>query len=155
VDKNDLIIVTPWYLGISFERYYRGHAPWVTIPPIEFHTFHRFDLVKRRMLMPDQNEVVRPVIDKSRATLKSGHRVWAVGLGSLLPPGLNVPAPPPAPGPATGWLQDPYNMEWSAMTLASLQACARHPEVVSIGLHDPVSRLEDIPVMVFDGWVGP
>ena len=33
VAKEDFVIVTPWYYGISFERYYRGPGDWVTVPP--------------------------------------------------------------------------------------------------------------------------
>src|SRR5437899_633264 len=44
--KDDLIVVTPWYMGITFERYYRGAAPWKTVPPLESHSFHRYDLIK-------------------------------------------------------------------------------------------------------------
>src|SRR5262249_35515243 len=46
---GDLIVVSPWHYGVSFQRYYHGSAQWMTIPPLEDHTIHRYDLVKQRM----------------------------------------------------------------------------------------------------------
>src|SRR6185295_17447396 len=40
----DLVVVTPWYYGVSFNRYYRGPAPWSTLPPLEDKSLHRPDL---------------------------------------------------------------------------------------------------------------
>ncbi len=32
-ELRDLIVVQPWYCGVTFCRYYRGTTPWVTLPP--------------------------------------------------------------------------------------------------------------------------
>jgi hypothetical protein len=37
---HDLIVVNPWTYGVTFNWYYRGIAPWVTVPRIEDHRIH-------------------------------------------------------------------------------------------------------------------
>ena len=46
---GDLIIVNPWFLGVSFNRYYRGVAPWVTVPVLSDRRIHRYDLMREKM----------------------------------------------------------------------------------------------------------
>ncbi len=46
---DDFIIVTPWYCGITFDRYYKGPASWDTLPPLKDHSIHRYDLVREKM----------------------------------------------------------------------------------------------------------
>jgi hypothetical protein len=58
---GDLVIVTPWQLGIPFQRYYCGTAPWMTIPSIADHRVHRYDLMKAKMISQD------PIDDLGRA----------------------------------------------------------------------------------------
>jgi hypothetical protein len=111
---DDLIIVTPWSYGISFERYFKGSTPWTTLPPLADHSAHRFDLVKVQM---EDTNAIRPVLDRAAATLLAGHRVWVVGWMS--PPASNSPPPVPLPLPPlkfTGWLDSPYSMAWAAQT---------------------------------------
>ncbi|HTL31227.1 MAG TPA: hypothetical protein VL282_18490, partial [Tepidisphaeraceae bacterium] len=50
---DDLIIVRPWYTGVSFERYYHGKTPWMTLPDFPSHRYHRYDIVKQMMRDPD------------------------------------------------------------------------------------------------------
>jgi hypothetical protein len=45
---GDLIIVYPWYYGITFARYYHGGLPWETLPPLGDYRFHRYDLLKTK-----------------------------------------------------------------------------------------------------------
>jgi len=46
--STDLIVVAPWQFGVTFQRYYRGPASWVTIPSIADHQVHRYDLIKSK-----------------------------------------------------------------------------------------------------------
>ncbi|MGD0744016.1 MAG: hypothetical protein ABSA45_02580 [Verrucomicrobiota bacterium] len=111
---DDLIIVTPWSYGISFERYFKGSTPWTTLPPLADHSAHRFDLVKAQM---EDTNAIQPVLDRAAATLRAGRRVWVVGWMS--PPVSNSPPPVPLPPPPlkfTGWLDSPYSMSWAAQT---------------------------------------
>ena len=53
---NDLILVYPWYCGITFNRYYHGAAPWTTLPALSDPRIHRYDLLKEKLAArrPDQ-----------------------------------------------------------------------------------------------------
>src|SRR5438132_3088763 len=73
VAATDYVIVHPWHCGTTFKRYYKGAAPWTTLPPLEDHTVHRYDLLKAKMQTKDP---IAPVIDRITSTLQSGNRVW-------------------------------------------------------------------------------
>lgn len=82
---KDYVLVTPWYLGISFNRYYHGAAAWDTVPPLADHSKHRFDLIPKSEA--EKSRAMQPVLDRIAATLQSGHRVWVAGWMSVPPPG--------------------------------------------------------------------
>jgi len=147
--KGDLIIVTPWYDGISFDRYYRGPAAWLTVPPIEFHKFHRYDLVKAQMILPDQNQPVAPILRKIDATLTADHRVWVAGRMGSTRPGEVPPTFRPAPGDRPGWDDEAYTWAWSAKIAVHLRASASRVEDIPITAPGPVNPLENIPLRVF------
>src|SRR5439155_908791 len=48
-DGRDLIVVSPWFYAVAFQRYYGGSAPWTSVPPLADHRIHRYDLVKKEM----------------------------------------------------------------------------------------------------------
>lgn len=143
---EDLILVHPWYYGVSFHRYFTGKTPWMTLPDLADHRFHRYDLLKDKMQMENP---VQPVFDKIASTLRSGHRVWIVGqlpFTKWPPPGLG-----PAPNKISGWLDDPYSQAWGA-TAGYLIVChAEQAKDVPIP-SSYVSRFEDLPVMMVMGW---
>jgi hypothetical protein len=149
--KEDLVVVDPFYLGISFRRYYHGPAPWLTLPPIQAHEVYRIDLIKSAMLRADQDQVTKPVRDRIAATLASGHRVWWVGWGwyplvTEAPPSL-----PPAPSPATGWSSVPYQGAWSQQVSAFLLTHAKSIEDVPVQSDRPVNPFENVLLAVFGG----
>src|SRR5207244_301679 len=49
VAPNDYVIVHAFYCGVTFKRYYKGAAPWTTLPPLEDYTLQRFDLFQAKM----------------------------------------------------------------------------------------------------------
>ena len=51
---GDLVLVHQWYNGVTFNRYYHGPARWMTVPPIGYYRFHRYDIVKQQMMLSDQ-----------------------------------------------------------------------------------------------------
>jgi hypothetical protein len=107
---GDLIIVHPWFNGITFARYYRGIAPWTTLPPLADYRFHRYDLLKSKLQMTD---AIASVLEQTKAVLQSGHCVWFVGQIPRLP--RDTPPPhvlPPAPYGLRGWSDDPYTVSW-------------------------------------------
>ncbi len=84
ISPPDYVVVTPWYLGISFERYYHGAAAWDTLPPVADHSTHRFDLAQTALA---DHRTSQAVLDRIATTLQAGHRVWIVGWMSVPAPG--------------------------------------------------------------------
>lgn len=146
---GDLILVTPWYYGVSFHRYYKGSAEWVTLPPLEDLRIHRYDLLKAAMARPNP---IDPVLERMAETLKSGHRLWLVG---VLPDPRTVEEPaalPPAPNAASGWYCGPYLITWAQQASYLLKSHALQAEVRPTGAGRPVNPYENIPVVVVSGW---
>ena len=72
---RDLIVVYPWHLGVSFNRYYRGAAAWQTLPPLPDHSVQRYDEAQEAI----RDTPERSVVDGALAALHRGGRVWYVG----------------------------------------------------------------------------
>jgi hypothetical protein len=85
--KEDLVLVHPWFCGVTFNRYYTGGAEWLTLPPLTDHRLQRLDLFKEQMQL---EAPIQTVLEKVEATLRAGHIVWLVGYY----PFSNPPAPP-------------------------------------------------------------
>lgn len=146
---RDLVVVVPWYYGISFDRYYHGAARRLTLPVIEDHGIHRYDLLKASLAAP------HPLDDLLQAvatTLRSGGRVWLVGAARWPPPGTTAPPRPPAPRSPAGWHDFPYIVDWSNQLGRFLQQHARTATPVAAGESGPVSDLETMPLAVLQGW---
>jgi MFS family permease len=149
VEPGDLVLVNPWYDGISFARYYRARVPWLTLPEITDHRFHRYDLLKSRLAAP---RAIDDVMEAVGASLATGHRVWVVGGLHFMRSGRPVPALPPAPGTHWGWFDVPYEVVWSRQAGAFLQAHARQVGEVQVPVTGPVSDYEHLKLLVFSGW---
>ncbi|MGB5216994.1 MAG: hypothetical protein WBN66_01725 [Smithella sp.] len=52
-DKNDLIVIRPFYYGITFNRYYSGNTLWITIPEVYDLRTPRQDIIKSIMTKND------------------------------------------------------------------------------------------------------
>ncbi len=127
VSPQDYVVVTPWYLGISFDRYYQGAAAWDTLPPVADHSTYRFDLV------PVANETARasqPVLDHIAHTLQAGHRVWIVGW-------MRVPAPGRRAASETGRFIAEHSQSF---------------EAVDLKIKGPTSDYEDESLLRATGW---
>ena len=149
---GDLILVNQWYVGITFNRYYRGPVRWMTLPPMEDLTVHRYDLLKLRMTSA---EPLAPLYGAIQGALESRHRVWLVG-GLLFPPaGYVPPVLPPAPGLPTGWSDGPYTIGWALQTGHFVQTHAERLAVVKIPVDRPVNGLENMGLLVVEGWRRP
>lgn len=149
---GDAIIVNPWFLGISFNRYYRGDVPWITIPPIQDVRIHRYDLVKEQMR---NGETMTPVYSAMRAALESGHRVRLVGGAQFLPPEQTPAILPPAPGAPSGWRTGPYYRAWSRGVGRFVETHALHLGVAPVKAGQPVWGAEGAILMAADGWRAP
>ena len=149
--KEDLVVVDPFFLASAFGRYYRGRAPWQTVPPIQAHEVYRLDLIKAEMMVADQMQVTQAVRDRIGETLARGHRVWWVGWGWFAPTSEAPPLLPPAPNPATGWNSGPYLETWSQRVIAFLLTHAKRMEDVPIESDRRVNSSEDVSLVVFGG----
>ena len=150
--KGDVVIVTPWYHGVSFSRYYRGSAEWMTLPPVGFSRFHRYDLFKQSMMSPDQVEPVRIAIEKANVALRDGHRVFVIGWFGYPPPEKPSATLAPAPLPELGWPSDLYATEWSRLVMRSIQQHAGQVEPLRAEVSTRISPFEEVSFIVASGW---
>lgn len=72
---EDLIFIFPWQNGISFQRYYRGPVRWQTVPPLDFHRWHRYDRFKA--VIADSSGLAT-FLGQVEKQLQAGGRVWIV-----------------------------------------------------------------------------
>lgn len=147
--EGDAIIVYPPYYGVGFQRYYKGAARWMTLPPMEETRIHRYDLVKSAMT---RSNAIDPVLDAMSQALASGHRVWLVG--GLPAPDMSKPPPslPPAPAAPSGWYCGPYLIAWGQQASHLLNARAQRGDPVPALGKSPINPYENVPVMVVSGW---
>ena len=148
-DRHDLIIVNPWYVGITFGRYYGGPTPWTTIPPMSDITTHRYDLLKTQLMAPAPLGPMHAEIVK---TLRAGHRVWVVGSHDFVEKGAAPPTLPPAPNGPWGWKDGPYRMVWSLQTGHLLQNSALYWKILTPPADRPVMMVEFARVIAIEGW---
>jgi hypothetical protein len=89
---DDFVMVAPPAVGVTFNYYYDGLAPWSTAPPISELRVFRLDL----MLEIADIEPVTPALrERARRTIEDGGTLWWMGYNY---PSLEVllPDPPPA-----------------------------------------------------------
>jgi len=147
---SDLIIVYPWYNGVTFGRYYHGKTPWTTLPELADYRFHRYDLLKEKLRA---TAPIKPVLDRVSATLASGHRIWIVGdLPKPQPGETEAPDLPPAPNSPYGWFDAPYSIVWGLQLNQLLIASARDIEPVPLPKSNCVSSYEDLSLAVAASW---
>ena len=150
---NDLILVYPWFFGVTFNRYYAGATPWTTLPALVDLRVHRYDLLKERLAA---TAPIKPVLDQIARTLASGNRLWIVGdlpapeAGETAPPGL-----PPAPEGPQGWFDVPYSYVWGRQAEHFIAAHGGRTEPVSTGSGDSVNLYEKASLAVVSGWAFP
>jgi hypothetical protein len=147
---EDYLVVSPWFCGISFARYYSGPTLWTTLPPLEDHRFHRFDLVSAKLGRPD---AIQPVVDRAAAALKSGHRVWVVGWVGVPPPGQTPPPNlPPPPLKKWGWSQAPYTINWNDQLAAFLENHSQDFHFATLPACGDVNANENLQLTCAVGW---
>ncbi len=148
-DKDDYIVLNPFYLGLPFNRYYHGTTPWTTLPEIAEHRIHRYDLFMQKMT--EQQPVC--VLRKIQETLLSGHRVWLVISAELmpLPPGQSPVVLPPAPNSRYGWNEGCYQASWTQQLAAAIRP-ARSLQVTPVPSDRPVSPFKGATILEVSGW---
>ncbi len=142
---NDLIVVNNWYCGVTFQRYYHGTTPWLTVPPLRDLTIHRYDLIKAEM---QKTNAIDPVLAKIEATLRAGNRVWLLGRVPL--EGNPPPVIQAAPHNPWGWLVFPYTQVWAAEFgyFLTQHATGAQPGPVMTG----INPLENVELASISGW---
>ena len=150
---GDLIVVQLAWEGITFNRYYRGQAQWLSVPPIDTYEVHRIDLVMAEMNQP---EAMTPLLAAITNTLTSGHQVWLVGSIPITrsedaPPGP-TPLPPPPSEMPTGWWPGSYLHWWNQQVATLLLDHAQEEKAETIAAPGPVSHFEDALVVRFTGY---
>jgi hypothetical protein len=150
---GDLIVVQEAWEGITFNRYYRGQAQWLSVPPIDSHEVHRIDLVMAEMNQP---EAMTPVLRAITNTLTSGHHVWLVGSIPIArskdaPPGPTPLPPPPSEMPTRWWLGS-YLYWWNQQVTTLVLDHAQQEKAETIAAPGPVNHFEDVSVVRFTGY---
>ncbi len=150
---SDLIVIQNAWEGITFNRYYRGKAQWLSVPPIDSHEVHRNDLVMAKMNQP---EAMTPVLHAIANTLAGGHNVWLVGSIPIarwkdLPPGP-TPLPPPPSEMPTGWWFGSYLEWWNQQVITLLLDHAQLGKSEAFDAPLPVNHFEDVSVLRFTGY---
>jgi hypothetical protein len=148
---GDLIVVSPWFMGVSFDRYYHGAARWTSIPPLSDYKNHRYDLFREQMLA---KEPLAPLLGDIGRTLERRGRVWFVGGLYFLPAGQTPRPLPPPPAPGSAWFDSPYIVNWSEQTADFVRRHARRWYLVEIKADGPVSPTERPTLMMVEGWAG-
>jgi hypothetical protein len=147
-EKGDVIIVTPWYVGISFDRYYHGAAEWFTIPPMSSHKVHRWDQLKDAMSSAD---AMTPVLKRIETALQSGHRVWLVGSVIVPPEGQKPPVIEPAISARWGFREAPFYRVWGTQVGYVMQRDGLSRHTILMPPVGRVSHYEGLPLGMVEG----
>ena len=144
---NDLIVVNDGQIGISFNRYYHGTNRWVTVPEIDDHRIHRYDLLQKKMMEFFPLDDVKKDI---ATTLKAGNRVWIVGtIGESLKNAETMIAP--APDPEYGWQLPYYINAWSRDLGTFIRRHVNRGQLI-VRKEKSVSRWENLQLRACEGW---
>lgn len=73
---KDLIVVSPWENGVSFDYHFKGSTPWMTLPPLAENSVHRYDLYVEAL---NNRYLSRELANRLSDVHSSGGRVWYVG----------------------------------------------------------------------------
>lgn len=147
--KEDLIVVHPWFCGVTFQRYYTGGAEWLTLPPLADHRLQRLDSFKEQMQL---EAPIQPVLEKVEATLRNGHTVWLVGHYPFSQPPRPPPRMPRAGEGPSGWNEAPYMTAYGMELAYFLQAHAGGSTPLNVEIKQAVNPFENFPVRAVTGW---
>src|SRR5207237_7834622 len=146
--SEDVIVVTSFLYGVSFQRYYHGEASWQTVPQVADFSLHRWDLLKAAMAQPDP---VPDLLSRAETVLRNGHKLFLVG--KLGPPPPEQPEPlPPAPQSEFGWQMEPYVQHWKAELTYWIEHHAIHGTELPVDDSHLVNPLERLGAFEVSGW---
>lgn len=147
---GDFVIVSPWYLGVAFKRYYGGSAAWETLPELEDYLFLEYQALQDKMMAPDP---IAGLLDTVDRTLRSGFAVWFVGRWVDQRPG-HAPTylEPSLDGGRTGSTEQDYLESWFQQLAVHLGNHARMGEVVRVNTGRASPLWEKAQLYHFNGW---
>jgi hypothetical protein len=147
---GDLIVVSPWYFGLSLRRYL-DETNWTSVPPLADFRFHRYDLLKERMVSAHP---IAGLEDQIRQTLRGGHALWVAGM-------FRAPSngPPQVYSPYRGGLKmadAKYCDSWVCQITDMIRTnkCDVSPVPIKVPDGTPVNPVEDVSLRVIRGWHG-
>jgi hypothetical protein len=146
---NDFIVVTNWYMGASFARYYTGSTPWSTAPGLDHQRYQDGMSFLKAM---HTREAMKPVLEQIGRALASGNRVWLVGSVVPCAPG-EVPGDAPAnSGNAAQSVVGRYADLWQQHVYYYLKTHAGHVDSIAVPSEDPITSFEMMPLCLVQGW---
>lgn len=147
---GDVILVFPWYYGVSLQRHFDA-SRWSTVPPLSEVRIHRLDLVKKAMMTENP---IRPLLDQMRDALRSGRRVWFVGDFPAPPAGGNPGAELPPYREGMKVTEDAYFSSWvfEITALAQKHGLKGDPVAIPVPGGQAVNPLENVSVVMVQGW---
>jgi hypothetical protein len=148
--SDDLVIVTSFLYGISFQRYYHGQAPWLAVPQLSDFSLHRWDLLKQALAGPDP---MPDLLARAEKVLRDGHKIFLVGKLGPAPP-EQPQSFPPAPQTEFGWQMEPYLAQWKSELTFWIEHHAVHGNDLSIQDAQPINPLERLGLFEVSGWRG-
>jgi len=151
---GDLVVVCPWYVGLSFDRYYRGEAPSMNFPDVERErkAHGGYQEIKQKMA---QDDPIRAELKRIEETLRAGGRIWLVGRLDFLPQGARPLRLPPAPHPDLGWSEAAYETSWSQQAAFLLQTRGATIRQIPVPVTVRVNPYENLPLFLIEGWREP
>ncbi|SFJ25496.1 hypothetical protein [Planctomicrobium piriforme] len=148
---GDLVIVEPWFQGISYKRYQPGICEWMIVPPIGPLEHHRYDLMKQAM---QSAAPLAPVLSKIETTLRSGNRVWHLSALHFREEPEPVPLLP-ACGPVASHVEHgDYIINWHRHLVRFLQEHAISIVDVPVLSPQPIDAREEWRGTRIEGWKG-
>ncbi len=149
-NKDDFIIVNPWFCGITFKQYYRGDTGWTTVPPIKDLSIHRYDLFKEQMML---SEPLNPILSAIEKTLKRGNSVWFVDNLNFLSQNNDLSKLPLIPKSKMVPEDVAYSMIWTVQVSHYIRNHSTHTEKVLLPLNQEIN-FEKLEISMLRGWHG-
>jgi hypothetical protein len=147
---GDLVLFNQFECAITMNRYYHGKARMITVPPLDDHLVHRYDIIQRDMQTAG---IMQPVFKAIADTLRGGGRIWFIGWPALTEPGQLPPRLPPLAKPADGkWPFGDYLFNWMMLADGFLNFHAARCVEVKIPGTQPINPYEDQGVSCYSGW---
>ncbi len=143
---SDLVVLSPWFLHPSFQRYYQGSAYWVTVPPLPHSPITRYDLFRSTMLARDPSAAIAEALS---ATLLSGGRIWFVHQAvGRIPSEGTAPEVPVLGDSPDGYDYVRFRSYWERDIWHRLRACC-YPQGIVLPITERVWKEERLLLTLF------